>query len=157
MQIRVKASDGERLALTPRRHSTPMSAVAERVGSPLVRTVLSVAYPEQLKAKRIEGSLSIRYWVNPSGCAEPESFYVMEANDSLMRGCCGWDPAAHHPQKRSSRRMTNQRRSFGGLLTSTDSFALPYPYSVAHFTEERSPRRRAPLDARWDPAAGHLS
>jgi len=60
------------------------SAVGEGLGTPTVEAVVPVAYPPSLKANGIQGTVIIRYWVNPAGCAEPASFQVKQASDSAM-------------------------------------------------------------------------
>src|SRR5262245_22192446 len=65
--------------------SQGMSAVGEGLGTPTVEApVPVVAYPPFLKANGIQGTVIIRYWVNPAGCAEPASFQVKQASDSAM-------------------------------------------------------------------------
>jgi TonB family protein len=63
-----------------------MSAVGEGLGTPTVEALVPVAYPPVLKANGIQGTVTIRYWVNPAGCAEPASFQVKQASDSAMAG-----------------------------------------------------------------------
>jgi len=64
--------------------SQGMSAVGEGLGTPTVEAQVPVAYPPFLKANGIQGTVIIRYWVNPAGCAEPASFHVKQASDSAM-------------------------------------------------------------------------
>lgn len=70
----------------PEAGSGGISAVGEGLGSPTVEVTVPVVYPPVLKANGIQGTVTIQYWVNPAGCAEPASFQVKQASDSAMAG-----------------------------------------------------------------------
>ena len=54
------------------------------LGAPTVQVLVPVRYPPALQASGTQGTVTIHYWVNPSGCAEPASFQVKQASDSGM-------------------------------------------------------------------------
>jgi TonB family protein len=54
------------------------------LGAPIVQVLVPVRYPPALQASGTQGTVTIHYWVNPSGCAEPASFQVKQASDSAM-------------------------------------------------------------------------
>jgi TonB family protein len=41
-------------------------------------------YPPELVARHVHGMVLVEFWINPSGCAEPQSFRIVLAPDSAM-------------------------------------------------------------------------
>jgi TonB family protein len=68
----------------PEAGSSGVILLGDRLGAPIVEALVPVAYPPVLQASGIQGTVTVRYWVNPAGCAEPESIQVKQASDSAM-------------------------------------------------------------------------
>ena len=47
-------------------------------------TGVAVSYPPELESRRVHGVVLVHFWINPAGCAEPESFKIVTARDSAM-------------------------------------------------------------------------
>jgi TonB family protein len=68
----------------PEAGSSGVILLGAGLGAPTVEALVPVAYPPVLQASGIQGTVTVRYWVNPAGCAEPESIQVKQASDSAM-------------------------------------------------------------------------
>jgi hypothetical protein len=64
--------------------SSGVFLLGANLGAPTVQGLVPVRYPPALQASGTQGTVTIHYWVNPSGCAEPASFQVKQASDSAM-------------------------------------------------------------------------
>jgi alpha-tubulin suppressor-like RCC1 family protein len=49
-----------------------------------VTQFVTPVYPPQLVARRVHGMVLVMFWINPSGCTEPQSFRIVLARDSAM-------------------------------------------------------------------------
>ena len=64
--------------------SLPFVLRARGVGNAGVTRSVTPVYPPQLVARRVHGMVVVKFWINPSGCAEPQSLRIVLAPDSAM-------------------------------------------------------------------------